>query len=431
MDAGKIKKLQDYASFLVKQAESKESHGNKSDAARDYVKLVDIYLLLANEAKDHPTWQQIIDRVEYYQKKVRNMGGPETNPQLVSAPQTNNFKTQPDQNSLSYDNQRTQNGSFQDSYEKSSVAGSSSILKSFKKIPNLIGKSNTQPTPSSVARKIEVIPKEQSAPVIDPIASWAKELPAPKQIEALEARNLTPQQIEAEEEKEQLRESYSKVVSENDELKQKIEVLEKRNEEQLAELSSLRKEMVERMVPKKDFDELKTMLAESVPKTDYEKICKTLEEMVPKARLRESENYAFELETRLQNSISRTLIDQVAEFVKVLVSTSSLDLLETPQKEKNGLEKKDAQTPNSRAIAKPFEFNPTERKPETRSLPLPHFENNPSDIAEIGEVQPKLPEIQNEIPTGKTPQIKKSEKALDIPKDLFYTYNESVDLKPN
>ncbi|MGI0083798.1 MAG: hypothetical protein ACREBQ_01820, partial [Nitrososphaerales archaeon] len=56
MDAAKTKKLEEYATILEKQAQSVESQGNMNEAAKLYVKLIDIFLLLAREAPDHPTW---------------------------------------------------------------------------------------------------------------------------------------------------------------------------------------------------------------------------------------------------------------------------------------------------------------------------------------------------------------------------------------
>src|SRR5579875_1980800 len=73
MDAAKVKKLQEYAAYLSKQAETKEAEGKGSEAIKDYLKLVDILLIFAREAKDHTSWLKYTKQAEAYQNKVRSI----------------------------------------------------------------------------------------------------------------------------------------------------------------------------------------------------------------------------------------------------------------------------------------------------------------------------------------------------------------------
>ncbi len=424
MDAGKIKKLQDYASFLVRQAESKESQGNKLDAARDYVKLVDIYLLLANETKDHPTWQQIIGRVEYYQKKVRLLGGPDSSAFHSASNQAPLLRKQEPEDYLGKAAPRQPESS---STMKPQVT-SSSFLKSFKKIPGLIGKSNQGQSSLETKPpiKAEVIPIDQipQNTLSDPITSWVNELPAPRSMDALESK------VQEE------RTNHSQLVLENTVLKERVESLERIESEHLADSEAIRKEMagkMAQMVSRKDYDDIKSRLSDSIPKSEYEKLAKSLEEMVPKERLKDAEKYISDLETRLQNSISRSVLDQLAEYTRIMISTSSIDLVDvigeesespaTAQSPKGTRGQQFGQKvmldvmppawPERNGAAEP-KMSPSKvvqleiRMKPQRNIPRQINGQNAIDEesgkVEIGEVQSNLAEIHGNIATRKGPK---------------------------
>ena len=73
MDAEKSKKLQQYAVALNEQATGEEKSGKVQEAAKHYLKLVDVFLVLAAEAQDHNTWQQYIHQAESYQNRARSI----------------------------------------------------------------------------------------------------------------------------------------------------------------------------------------------------------------------------------------------------------------------------------------------------------------------------------------------------------------------
>ena len=73
MDAEKNKKLQQYATILTDQAKEAERTGKPEDAIKHYLKLVDVFLVLASEAQDHNTWLQYIRQAEAYQTRIKSL----------------------------------------------------------------------------------------------------------------------------------------------------------------------------------------------------------------------------------------------------------------------------------------------------------------------------------------------------------------------
>ena len=60
----KSMKLQQYAVALTQQAEGEERSGKSEEAIKHYLKLVDVFLVLAAEVEDHNTWLQYICQVK-------------------------------------------------------------------------------------------------------------------------------------------------------------------------------------------------------------------------------------------------------------------------------------------------------------------------------------------------------------------------------
>ena len=73
MDEDKSMKLQQYAVALTQQAEGEERSGKSEEAIKHYLKLVDVFLVLAAEAQDHNTWLQYIRQAEAYQTRTRTL----------------------------------------------------------------------------------------------------------------------------------------------------------------------------------------------------------------------------------------------------------------------------------------------------------------------------------------------------------------------
>ena len=73
MDVEKNKKLQQYAVALTEQAKEEERSGKSDEAIKHYLKLVDVFLVLAAEAQDHNTWVQYIRQAEAYQTRTKTL----------------------------------------------------------------------------------------------------------------------------------------------------------------------------------------------------------------------------------------------------------------------------------------------------------------------------------------------------------------------
>jgi hypothetical protein len=71
MDSGKYKKLLDYAISLEKLGNQFEKDQVETEAIPNYIKMVDVLLLLAEVAPDYSSWQRFTDRADFYQKRVK------------------------------------------------------------------------------------------------------------------------------------------------------------------------------------------------------------------------------------------------------------------------------------------------------------------------------------------------------------------------
>ncbi len=307
MDSAKLKKLQDYAAFLTQQAESKESKGEKGEAVKDYVKLVDVLLLLANDAKDHPSWQELIGKAEYYQRKARSMVDPEkgtpTNPSKPSNP---------------YDVRQA--GKFSPTTQEkanppsSSPSTTSSSHNPFRKFPSLMGKKNEKGPHSSDT--IDQAPTSV-------ISTWARDLEtkplnassSTQQLSVLQATKKAESQFVA-------RTQYEQLLEEKSKLEKEVQELREREEKYQASLQEQEKAFAQKiaeMVPMAEYEELKAQLAESVPRFEYEQLKAV--SAVPKESYIELQNQLMDLEIKLQNSVPKMLIDDIADYISFLVST--------------------------------------------------------------------------------------------------------------
>jgi hypothetical protein len=73
MDPRKMAKLLDYAKLLAKQGESFEKEGSDEEAIPQYIKVVDILLLLAESAPTYPDWTNYVSKAEFYQKRTKTL----------------------------------------------------------------------------------------------------------------------------------------------------------------------------------------------------------------------------------------------------------------------------------------------------------------------------------------------------------------------
>jgi hypothetical protein len=321
MDSAKLKKLQDYSVVLTQQAESKEAQGSKSEAVKDYVKLVDVLLLLANEAKDHPTWQQLISRAEFYQKKARTMVDPDQKP------------------SNPYETNQSEKLSVNESQEKQQSESSS--FNPFRKLPSLIGR-------KSDARSSLENNSTAAGTSTAVISSWAKDLD-PKALSvstsAQGQQQITSVETAKPENEAVPRALYSQLLEEKAALQRQVESLRNREREYLATIEAKEKEFSERisqMVPRSEFEGLKGKLADSASRLEYDKALTIA--AIPKERYTELQTQLVDLQNKLQNSISRALLDDLAEYVSFLASTVSSISDEKTAASKSSQEERDKES---------------------------------------------------------------------------------------
>ena len=66
-------KLLEYAKSLAKEGEAFDKNGEEEEAIPQYIKVVDILLLLAEAAPTYPEWCNYISKAEFYQKRTKIM----------------------------------------------------------------------------------------------------------------------------------------------------------------------------------------------------------------------------------------------------------------------------------------------------------------------------------------------------------------------
>jgi hypothetical protein len=317
MDSARLKKLQDYSVILTQQAESKEAAGNKNEAAKDYVKLVDVLLLLANDAKDHPSWQQLITRAESYQKKVRTMVDPgQAEGETQKTPSNVYQVKQPQQE------QPTERIPENAPQEKPLSDSSTTGFNPFRKLIGRRSDAKTMIENNS--------PGAGTSGTTTVVSSWARDLES-KQLPANTSQGSTPTQSAIQESNDDAvpRSAYSQVLEEKAALQKQIEFLRAREKEYLGAIEEKEKEFSQRlsqMVPRSEFEELKSKLANTVPRSQYDEALTI--SAIPKERYLEIQTQLSELQNKLQNSVSKVLMDDLAEYVSFLASTVSPTLIE-------------------------------------------------------------------------------------------------------
>lgn len=348
MDSAKLKKLQDYSTYLTQQAESKEAQGNPAEAAKDYVKLVDVLLVLANESKDHPSWQQLISRAEFYQNKARG---------LASAPEGNQRGPQQSFNSDSYDIS-AQRGSATSGALPPSADAESSVLKSFRKIPSIMGLKKdsdlndglTINSPSTRnASELTVSPRTvnkdfRPPPSLQNQVTQASPSSRPSPNSQAQSEQTVPYS------------AYAHLMEEKKKLEKEIEMLQMKEGEYAEAIRSKEHQFAETiadMVPRSEYDEVRRRLEDSIPRSEYQQAL-TLSS-IPRERFIELQARITDLEGRLENSVPRMIVDEIAEYVAYLVSTISLDEGDTKQdKNESKRQKQDAEAQSENSTTMPI-----------------------------------------------------------------------------
>jgi hypothetical protein len=296
MDAEKSKKLQQYAVVLNEQATEEEKNGKTEEASKKYLKLVDVFLVLAAEAQDHNTWQQYIRQAEVYQGRIRALIPKD---QQGGLPQPTSQRTEVPMRAQS----------------DSPVAKPSPLKKMFR-------------------------PFQKSEDELPEIASKT-----PKPTPSLATPSPVPQRATTPIESSVPGEVYQRVLSENKLLRDKITAFTKESEDRITSLEREKSELearISEMVPRADYDTMQSEFANMVPRTEYDRIRRELlntvpkehyddllnriAEMVPKKVYLDTERKVMELEDAIKNSIPKKVVEELASEVSLLGLLSEIPM---------------------------------------------------------------------------------------------------------
>ena len=297
MDAEKSKKLQQYALALNEQAVGEEKSGKVQEAAKHYLKLVDVFLVLAAEAQDHNTWQQYIHQAETYQNKARSVIPKDQ--QVIPTPAMRQVPPpMPQRNDV----------------VQNRLNPIKKIIRPFQKSEELL--------PDQPAEETTQSQSEVKTPLSVPLDSIPAEL---------YQRTVAENKL--------LREKVSSITKETEE---RILVLQKEN----GELQNRISEMVPRvdyevlqteftnMVPRAEYDRVRAQFLNMVPKEHYDELLNRISQMVPKQDYLDAERRVLQLEDAARNSVPKKLIDDLANEISMLGVLSEVPIVsEEEQKE--------------------------------------------------------------------------------------------------
>jgi hypothetical protein len=71
VEPAKVKKIEDYVTWLTKQAEIEAGKGNDNEAIQHYIKAADILLALASKTSDQNAWERYTKQAEALQAKAK------------------------------------------------------------------------------------------------------------------------------------------------------------------------------------------------------------------------------------------------------------------------------------------------------------------------------------------------------------------------
>lgn len=359
MDAEKNKKLQQYATILTDQAKEAEQSGKSDEAIKHYLKLVDVFLVLASEAPDHSTWMGYIRQAEVYQTRIKSLVPKDQATQdiitRIPPPPSDRNANQPSVRRIDSSPVGTLPPQ---GVPSTSIKPTSSISKIFKPfqnnrlesagIPEDLNASTNLLTPQNPRA---TIPTAAGPPQPTPAPSSAVATPKPTNA-AIDERAPVPHEL------------YDRLVSENRILHERLQSVIKEADDKAAFLESRNRELEDRMammisksdydqlrtefenmVPKHEYDRLKSELTNTVPITHYDQLLDRIANMVPREVYMASEKRVLELEDSLRHSVPLAVIDDIANevsYVSILAEVPPIvdeSAEEVKEREKELLEK--------------------------------------------------------------------------------------------
>ena len=317
--------MQQYATILADQAKQAEGTGKPEEAIKHYLKLVDVFLVLAAEAPDHNTWVQYIRQAEAYQARIKSLvpnqfvssdisgripPAPEERPGAVQASQRRDAPVQ-EAGSLTASGQG-KTGTF------------NKILKPFQRaelsdpapVPLVTGDQGKVQNPNQALLRTQ---QTSASASVQQAVTTATAAARP------EEKSPVPHEL------------YDRALNENRILHERMQSIIKETDEKIAFLESRTRELEERValmvpkidyealrsefqntVPKHEYERLKTELAGTVPITHYDQLLDRIAGMVPRDVYVASEKRVLELEDHLRRSVPFNVIDELANEVSFM-----------------------------------------------------------------------------------------------------------------
>lgn len=346
MDAEKNNKLQQYAAILTDQGKEAEQAGKPEEAVKHYLKLVDVFLVLASEAPNNSTWSQYIHQAEAYQTRIRSLV-PREQPgqdiagripppppsERVSQPQIGQVVRRPEP-PVSQAGVSVAGTNVSANPNRSGPI--SKILKPFQ------GRPENSNLPDDFASSL-LTPRQFSQPTGSSQQPQTPPQKPSQQTPLGDDRSPVPHEL------------YDRTLSENKILHERLQAVLKETDDKIAFLESRNRELEERvvmmisrsdydelkaemedMVPKHEYDRLKTELSNTVPITHYDQLLDRIANMVPREIYMTSERKILELEDRLRHSVPLAVIDDIANevsYVSILAEVPPI-VNDAPEEEK-------------------------------------------------------------------------------------------------
>ncbi len=325
MDAEKNKKLQQYATIIAEQAKEEERSGKTDDAVKHYLKLVDVFLLLAAEAQDHNTWSQYVHQAETYQAKTRSLI-----PKGEEGPNKSTFsKPPPPAPNVGNLDSNEQQESNPNSTKSNPLM---KILKPFQRTEATGEKTNEiQNIQNNGANLTMSTLRNRQTP-------QSTVLPSSQQTNTSPMENTVSYEV------------YQRVLSENKNLRDQFSAVTKENEDKIEQFERKHKELEERilqMVPRADYEalqsefensiskaeyqRLKAELSNSVPKSWYDELLNRVSGMVPREIYLKTERRVMELEASLKDAVPANVIDDLINEISLLGILAELPLSTYPR----------------------------------------------------------------------------------------------------
>ncbi len=328
MDAEKNKKLQQYATILTDQAKEAEQAGKSDDAIKHYLKLVDVFLVLASEAPDHNTWMQYIRQAEAYQTRIRSLVPKDQATQdivgRIPPPPSERSGVQPGVRKIEPLLSQS-GGTLQSTPPASPRTGPiSKILKPFQSRDNASVPEDQSASSSGLLMPNSRQPSQPTGTSSAQVAQPAAPSVIPQKLSTSSSDERSPVAHEL----------YERAVSENKTLHERLQSIIRETDDKVAFLESRNRELEDRtammvskleydqlraeledMVPKQEYDRLRTELANTVPISHYDQLLDRIANMVPREIYMTSERRILELEDNLRNSVPLAVIDDIANEV--------------------------------------------------------------------------------------------------------------------